>query len=57
MSPYSAPQHGLFDPARVTAAFRRGAAMNADLSEEGWDPWPLFPKPLDEVRTALGVPR
>lgn len=56
MSPYSAPERGLFDPELVLRALERGAAMKVDLSADGWDPWPLFPRPLDEVRSELGVP-
>ncbi len=56
MSPYSAPERGLFDPPRVLHALSRGAAMKADLSVDGWDPWPLFPRSLEEVRRELGVP-
>ena len=55
MSPYSAPERGLFDPEQILAAFSRGAAMSEDLSAEGWDPWRLFPMRLEDARAALGV--
>jgi hypothetical protein len=55
VSPYSpAGVTGRFDPEKVIAALRRGAAMNADLSQ-GWDYWPLFPLPLEEVRRRYNV--
>ncbi len=56
VSPYSAPEKGLFDAERVFAAFERGAAMNEDLSAPGWDPWAWFEKPLAVARAELGVP-
>ena len=46
---------GLFVPERVLAALERGVAVKVDLSR-GWDPWPLFPRPLADVRAELGVP-
>lgn len=55
MSPYSAPERGLFDPARALAAFERGTAVRVDLSEGTWDPWPHFDRPLEDVRRDLGV--
>lgn len=56
VSPYSAPEKGLFDPERVFAAFERGAAMSQDLSAPGWDPWAWFAEPLEVARRELGVP-
>ncbi|HJL00926.1 MAG TPA: hypothetical protein RMH85_27725 [Polyangiaceae bacterium LLY-WYZ-15_(1-7)] len=56
VSPYAKPKEGLVQPAKVLAAFERGRAVKADLSAPGWDPWPLFPRPLAEVRGELGVP-
>lgn len=55
VSPYSPKERGFFVPSRVFAAFERGAAMTEDLSAPGFDPWPLFPRPLAEVRAALHV--
>jgi hypothetical protein len=56
MSPYSAPERGLFDPVLAMRAFERGAATNVDLSAPAFDPWPLFPRRLEDVRRELGVP-
>lgn len=55
MSPYSAPETGLFDPAESLRAFERGAAMSVDLSEGTWDPSPHFARPLEDVRRELNV--
>jgi hypothetical protein len=46
-------QEGLAD--RFFEAVQRGSAMKVDISDS-WDFWPLLPRPLDEVRAALGVP-
>lgn len=56
VSPYSAPETGLFDPPSVLRAFERGAAMTVDLSAPDFDPWAWFERPLDEVRRAMNVP-
>lgn len=51
-------QGALDDPAtleRAVRATRRGAAMTTDLFDH-WDFWPELQRPLDEVRTRLGVP-
>ncbi|WP_181234341.1 TerB family tellurite resistance protein [Enhygromyxa salina] len=55
MSPYSAPETGLFDPPAVLRAFQRGAAMTLDLSASGFDPWQLFPRNLEQLRRELNV--
>jgi len=55
VSPYSAPERGLFDPEAILAAFARGAAMTEDLSAPGWDPWRWFDKPLARARRELNV--
>jgi hypothetical protein len=39
----------------VASALARGASCCVDLTRD-WDFWPLFPKPLAEVRRLLGVP-
>lgn len=44
-----------FDPDRVLAALARGHDVKSDLYEPGYDWWPLFPRPLDEVRRELGI--
>jgi hypothetical protein len=36
-------------------ALSRGAACQIDLSDH-WDHWPWMPKPLDAVRSELGIP-
>ena len=55
VSPYSEPTEGLFDADAVLAAFERGAAMTTDLGAEGFDPWSIFERDLDEVRRELNV--
>lgn len=55
LTPGAQPERGFFDPPRVLAALRRGAAMNVDLTGE-WDYWPWMSRPLAAVREALGVP-
>lgn len=55
VSPYSPATEGLFDPAHVMHALRRGAAMNRDLSQ-GWDHRPHLARPLEDVRRELGIP-
>ncbi len=54
-SAFGPPYTGQFNATRTFNALRRGAAMNTDLSE-GWDPWTVMDKPLDELRSELGVP-
>jgi hypothetical protein len=54
VSPYSPRKTGLFRPRAAQAAYERGTRVIMDL--ERWDPWPHFPRPLAEVRRALGVP-
>jgi tellurite resistance protein len=56
VSPYAAPERGLFDPEETVRALERGAAVSVDLSLGTWDPWPHFPRPLEEVRRELNVP-
>src|SRR5262249_5763607 len=46
---------GYLDVDKVMVALSRGAACNADLSDN-WDFWPHMPRPLDEVRAELGIP-
>jgi uncharacterized tellurite resistance protein B-like protein len=54
VSPYSAPQKGLFRPDAVLEALRRGSCCGEDISQ--WDPWPHFSRPLADVRGDLGIP-
>ncbi|MCA9717998.1 MAG: hypothetical protein H6713_18525 [Myxococcales bacterium] len=54
-SAFAPPFTGKFDARSTFLALRRGAAMNTDISE-GWDPWSVMHRPLDEVRRELGVP-
>lgn len=42
------------DPRRLIIAYRRGAAVRLDLNE-GWDPWPLLDRPVEDVRAELNV--
>ncbi len=55
VSPYAAGTRGKFDPGRVGRAFARGARMNVDLSEQGFDPWAYFPRDLERVRREMGL--
>lgn len=50
----AAAEVGLLEPERFFAALVRGSRMSVDLFD-GWDPWPLMGRPLDEVRAAVGV--
>jgi tellurite resistance protein len=43
------------DPEAVVANLQRGRAVNRDLYEIGWDFWPLFERPLDEVRATYNI--
>lgn len=50
------PAHrGHFDVEKVLRAIERGAAMNLDLTE-GWDPWTIMDRSLEEVRAEFGIP-
>lgn len=53
VSPYSPIRTGLFEPARVLEAVKRGSQVKLDLSK--WDWWPHMASPLDQVRSELGV--
>lgn len=55
VSPYSQGGKGYFRPEQVHRALARGMAMNTDLSL-GWDPWPHFARPIEQVREELGIP-
>ncbi len=44
-----------FDVDRVAAALARGSKVNRDLYDPSVDWWEYFPKPLEEVRTQLGI--
>jgi tellurite resistance protein len=55
VSPYSPPMKGLFEPDLVLGALERGAACGVDLSHD-WDPWPHFPRKLEDVRAELRIP-
>jgi len=54
-SPFAPADTGRFDAQKTLEALRRGAAMKLDISE-GWDPWSIMDRPLDEVRREFGVP-
>ena len=47
-------EEGIFDPDEVMTALGRGAAMRADL-DEGWDPWAVMERPLEELRGEYGI--
>lgn len=53
--PLAEPSQGKLDVKKAVRAFERGMAMNKDLSAD-WDYWPLFARPIDEVRRELGIP-
>jgi hypothetical protein len=55
ITPVAEPEVGLLDVEKVMTALSRGAACTVDLSDH-WDFWPLFPRPLEEVRAELGIP-
>ena len=44
-----------FDPDRVLAALEKGRGVSRDLYDPTIDWWPLYERPLDEVRAELGV--
>ncbi len=44
-----------FDAERVISAFRRGQQVPIDLYAPGFDWWPLFPLPIDEVRARFNL--
>ena len=44
-----------FDPERVIAALERGRGVTQDLFAPGFDWWPLFAKPIDQVRAEYGI--
>jgi hypothetical protein len=48
------PARGAFDPARVVRAFVRGRALSVDIMGQ-WNYWELFPLPLEEARSRLGI--
>ena len=55
MTPTAPSKHGNFDPHKVLVALQRGAACKIDPTD-GWDPWPLMNRPLDELRAEYGIP-
>ena len=44
-----------FEPAAVMDAVRRGAAMNADLTDGSWDYWQDLAQPIDDVRRRFNI--
>lgn len=44
-----------FDPEIYFAALERAAHCTTNVAVEGWDPWSVVDRPLDEVRAALGI--
>jgi tellurite resistance protein len=45
-----------FDPPKMLDALRRGAAMNADLTDGSWDYWADLELPLEQVRAKFNIP-
>lgn len=48
------PARGAFDPERMIRAFVRGRALRVDVMGP-WDYWALFPLPLEEAASRLGL--
>jgi len=44
-----------FDPQIYFAAVERASRCTTDVAAEGWDPWSVVDRPLDEVRAELGI--
>lgn len=55
MTPIAQAQHGFFDPGKVLLALRRGAACKIDPTD-GWDPWLVMDRPLEDLRQEYGIP-
>lgn len=47
---------GVLDPAAFWHAWSRGSATTTDAFADGWDFWSAVHRPLDELRTAYGIP-
>ena len=56
MTPLAESAELNFDPPKVLDALRRGAAMNADLTDGSWDYWADMGRPIAEVRKRFGIP-
>ena len=56
MTPLAQSAELQFDPPKVLDAIRRGAAMNADLTDGTWNYWADMDQPLAEVRKKFGIP-
>jgi len=54
VTPVAEGETGYFDPVKVLRAVERGAACRVDLSD-GWSPWEVVGKPLEEVRREYGI--
>jgi hypothetical protein len=50
------PGHSHLDPAMVADAALRGSQTGTDVYDAQWDWMSLLDQPLDEVRSALGIP-
>jgi hypothetical protein len=56
MTPIAESDELQFDPPKVLDALRRGAAMNADLTDGTWDFRADMKLPIAEVRNKFGIP-
>jgi tellurite resistance protein len=54
ISPIAPGYRGSLDPGRVLRALQRGAACTIDPTD-GWDPWPVMHRQLDELRTEYRI--
>jgi hypothetical protein len=54
ISPVVPGYRGSLDPGRVLRALQRGAACTIDPTD-GWAPWPVMHRPLDELRAQYRI--
>ena len=54
LTPATTGHRGHFEPERVLRALRRGIACTIDPTD-GWDPWPVIDRPLDELRAEYHI--
>lgn len=54
MSPVATGSRMQLDPAALFAALQRGAACTIDPTD-GWDPWAVMDRPLDELRAEYRI--
>lgn len=54
LTPATVGHRGNFEPERVLRALRRGIACTIDPTD-GWDPWQVMQRPLDELRAEYHI--